>query len=104
MADTVLSRIVVIQNVKGLHARATAKFVQCASGFDATLKVRRLCTTSPLFGEGEELWVANGTSVLGILTLGAEKGVQLLLEAEGEEAELLLDAMEKLVNDKFGEA
>ena len=103
MADTVLSRIVVIQNAKGLHARATAKFVQLVSEFDAALKVRRLHCTPPLFGEGEDMWVANGTSVLGILTLGAEKGARLFLEAEGKEAEALLDAVEQLVNEKFQE-
>jgi phosphocarrier protein len=80
-----------IVNKKGLHARATAKFVQCASNFDADITVTRCGET------------VGATSIMGILTLGAGIGSTITVVAKGREAEQALKALEALVADKFGE-
>jgi phosphocarrier protein len=80
-----------IVNRKGLHARATAKFVQCAETFNADISVTRCGET------------VGGTSIMGILTLGAGPGTTITVAAWGAEAQAALDAIEKLVADRFGE-
>ncbi|MBM3608323.1 MAG: HPr family phosphocarrier protein, partial [Alphaproteobacteria bacterium] len=80
-----------IVNRKGLHARATAKFVQCVENFDADIKVGRC---------GE---VVSGTSIMGILTLGAGIGTHIFVGANGSDAKAALDAIEALVANRFGE-
>jgi phosphocarrier protein HPr len=80
-----------IVNKKGLHARATAKFVQCASGFDADITVTRCGET------------VGATSIMGILTLGAGIGSTITVVAKGREATEALKALETLVADRFGE-
>jgi phosphocarrier protein len=89
--DDVLVREVEIVNKKGLHARATAKFVQCADGFDAEITVTR---------SGETV---GGTSIMGILTLGAGIGSKIILTAKGPDAETGLAALEALIANRFGE-
>jgi len=84
-------REVLIVNRKGLHARATAKFVQCAEGFDADITVTRAGET------------VNATSIMGILTLGAALGTTIVMIAKGRQAEEALDALTKLVSSRFGE-
>ena len=86
-----LTRDLRIVNRKGLHARATAKLVQCVEGFDATVTVTR---------NGETV---GGTSIMGILTLGAGIGCSILVAAEGPQAGEALDAIERLVALRFGE-
>jgi phosphocarrier protein len=86
-----LVREMVICNKKGLHARATAKFVQTATRFSSEITVGRC---------GESV---GGTSIMGILTLGAGLGSTITVSARGEDAEAALDALEALVADKFGE-
>ena len=86
-----LSRDLLIVNRKGLHARATAKFVQCAERYDAALTVTR---------GGETV---GGTSIMGILTLGAGIGTTILVAAEGPQAAEALDAIAALVAARFGE-
>ncbi|MDR3460995.1 MAG: HPr family phosphocarrier protein [Beijerinckiaceae bacterium] len=86
-----LSRELEIVNRKGLHARATAKFVQCAEQFDVTVTVSR---------HGETV---GGTSIMGILTLGAGIGTTILVAASGPQAEEALAAIAALVANKFGE-
>ena len=86
-----LSREIAIVNRRGLHARATAKFVQCVETFDAAVTVTR----------NEE--TVGGTSIMGILTLGAGIGSTILVAAEGRQAAEALDALAALVADKFGE-
>lgn len=103
-AGAPLVEIVTIQNRKGLHARAAAKFVQVVNAHRADVKVTRLPSTQPLFDHEEgELWATSGGSVLGILTLGAEQGVQLRLEACGAEAEQVLGELRALIDRKFDE-
>ena len=74
-----------------LHARATAKFVQCVDGFDAEIQVARC---------GE---IVGGTSIMGILTLGAGIGTTIRVAAKGPQAQEALDAITQLVANRFGE-
>ena len=80
-----------IVNRKGLHARATAKFVQCVERFDAEIKVTRCGET------------VGGDSIMGILTLGAGLGSTISVAARGDDASAALDALAALVADRFGE-
>ena len=86
-----LTRELLIVNRKGLHARATAKFVQCVDGFDAAVTVTR---------SGETV---GGQSIMGILTLGAGQGSTIEVSASGPEAQAALDALTTLVQSRFGE-
>lgn len=86
-----LVREIKIVNRKGLHARATAKFVRCVDSFDAAVLVGRC---------GE---MVGGTSIMGILTLGAGPGMTITVMATGIEAQKALDAIETLVAGRFGE-
>ena len=86
-----LKRELEIINRRGLHARATAKLVQCVEGFDAEVTVSRCGET------------VGGTSIMGILTLGAGIGCSIVVSAEGPEASDVLDAIAALVADRFGE-
>jgi len=89
--ESALSRDFPIINKKGLHARATAKFVQCCEKFDAEITVSK---------EGETV---GGSSIMGILTLGAGKGSTITVTASGPQAKEALDALEALVANRFGE-
>jgi phosphocarrier protein len=82
---------VTICNRKGLHARASAKFVKCAEAFNATVKVIR---------EGNEV---GGTSIMGLMMLAAGQGAVITLEAEGPEAPEAIEALVALVRSGFGE-
>ncbi len=86
-----LSCELTIVNVKGLHARATAKFVQCCDRFDAVVTVTKDDET------------VGGSSIMGILTLGAAKGSSILVTASGPDAQAVLDALAELVANRFGE-
>ena len=86
-----ISRSMLIVNRKGLHARATAKFVQCVDRFDADIKVTRCGET------------VGGDSIMGILTLGAGLGSTITVFASGAEAEQALAALAELVASRFGE-
>ena len=83
--------IVTIRNRKGLHARASARFVKCAESFDATITVTR---------EGQAV---GGTSIMGLMMLAAGPGSELHLRAEGPEAPEAIEALVSLVLDGFGE-
>jgi len=80
-----------IINEKGLHARASAKFVEVCEQFDATATVSK---------DGE---TAGGDSIMGLLMLAASKGTQIEVETIGPDAEALAAALLALVNDYFGE-
>jgi len=80
-----------IVNRKGLHARATAKLVQCVERFDAEVTVSK---------GGETV---GGTSIMGILTLGAGMGATIVVTATGPDAAAALEAIAALVADRFGE-
>lgn len=80
-----------ILNQRGLHARASAKFVQLAEGFDAHVSVSK---------DGES---ALATSIMGLMMLGANLGSDITLSADGAEAEAALAALVALIENKFGE-
>jgi phosphocarrier protein HPr len=86
-----LSRNMPIINRKGLHARATAKFVQCVDQFQSEITVSRAGET------------VGGTSIMGILTLGAGNGTSITVTAMGADAAEALDAIAALVSNRFGE-
>jgi phosphocarrier protein HPr len=90
-ADGALSRDLPIINRKGLHARATAKFVQCVEQFQSEITVSRAGET------------VGGTSIMGILTLGAGIGTSITITARGADAAAALDAIAALVANRFGE-
>ncbi|MGV8937608.1 MAG: HPr family phosphocarrier protein [Allorhizobium sp.] len=86
-----LSRQLLIINKRGLHARASAKFVQTVSGYDAAVTVAKDGTT------------VGGTSIMGLMMLAASPGCSITVEASGRQAAEILDALELLINDRFGE-
>lgn len=90
MTDPVRRRLKII-NEKGLHARASAKFVEVVEGFDADAEVEH---------DGMN---ASGDSIMGLLMLAAAKGSEIDVAARGAEATMLADALEALVCDRFGE-
>jgi phosphocarrier protein HPr len=84
-------REIEIVNKKGLHARASAKFVQTAEQFDATITVSR----------GNES--VGGTSIMGLMMLAAGPGITITIQATGNEAAAAVDALCALVASRFGE-
>lgn len=84
-------REVEIVNKKGLHARASAKFVQHAEQFDAQITVSR----------GHES--VGGTSIMGLMMLSAAPGTTIIISATGNEAQAAVDALCALVSSRFGE-
>ncbi len=83
--------IVVIRNIKGLHARASAKFVKCAEIYDAVITVTR---------EGQSV---GGTSIMGLMMLAAGPGSQLHISASGPQGPEALQALVALVESGFDE-
>ncbi len=80
-----------IINQRGLHARASAKFVQVASGFNASVHVEK---------DGMKV---GGTSIMGLMMLAASPGYSIRVSASGPEAAEAIDALEQLVAARFGE-
>ncbi|MCF6306185.1 MAG: HPr family phosphocarrier protein [Rhodobacteraceae bacterium] len=80
-----------IINVKGLHARASGRFVEVCESFDAKATVSK---------DGETV---AGDSILGLMTLSASLGSEIDVVTSGPQAEALLEALKKLVDNKFGE-
>jgi phosphocarrier protein len=87
-----VSRTFVICNKKGLHARASAKFVQTVEKYDAEVRVRRNGDT------------VGGTSIMGLMMLAAAPGTSITIEATGREAAEVVDALAALITSRFGEA
>jgi phosphocarrier protein HPr len=90
-AQDALERIVEITNKKGLHARASAKFVQAVEGFEAEVTVTR----------GSE--TVGGTSIMGLMMLAAGPGTSITIHARGKDAAEAMNAICALVNSRFGE-
>jgi len=84
----VIKKTVTIKNKQGLHARPAAIFVQVANKFDSRIVIRR--------GKEE----INGKSIMGILMLGAEKGSQITIEIEGDDAHLAMVELEKIITSE----
>ena len=90
---TRISRTVTIVNIKGRHARASAKFVTFVSRLPEGIKVE-------VEKDGQSV---TGTSIMGLMMLGAAKGSEITIYVEGEQAELAIEKLVGLVVDGFGE-
>ena len=88
---TAVQRDVRIANQRGLHARASAKFVSMASQLPATIEVEK---------DGHRVC---GTSIMGLMMLGAAMGDQITIYVEGEGAEKALEQLAELIESRFGE-
>lgn len=80
-----------IRNIKGLHARAAAAFVKTLEPFDATVEVERI---------GQ---CVSGSSIMGLMMLAASKGTTIKVSTSGKQAKEAMEALETLLNNKFGE-
>ncbi len=92
LRDGAVVRVLTICNRKGLHARASARFVQTVEKFDADVRVMRC---------GE---VVGGTSIMGLMMLAAAPGTKITVEATGNEAPEVIAALAELVETRFGES
>ena len=90
MADKIVKELE-IKNIKGLHARAAAAFVKTLEPFDAKIEVERIGQT------------VNGSSIMGLMMLAASKGTSIKVSASGKQAKQAMAALEKLLDNKFGE-
>lgn len=90
-ADGAVTRVLKIINEKGLHARASAKFVQLVEKFDAKVSVSR---------NGES---AGGDSIMGLMMLAAGIGTSITISATGPQAAEVVAALDALVSSRFGE-
>ena len=86
-----LTQTLTLCNAKGLHARASARFVETVESFDATATVRR---------DGQSV---AGDSIMGLLMLAASKGTTIDVTVDGPQADALMSALDALLADRFGE-
>ena len=86
-----ISRTVRINNKRGLHARASAKFVNLASQLDATIEVEK---------DGIKVC---GTTIMGLMMLGAAMGDDVVLHVSGVEADGAMERLAELIESRFGE-
>jgi phosphocarrier protein HPr len=89
MSSFPVQRVVVIRNEQGLHARPAEQFVRLAMKFESKIEIVR---------EGHRV---EAKSIMDLLTLGAAKGTELTLEAEGSDAQAAVDALAQLVESGF---
>jgi phosphocarrier protein HPr len=87
-----LRKKITIVNKLGLHARAAAKLVHLASRYASEI----------LLIKNDQR--ANGKSIMGVMMLAAAKGIEIELEVEGEDEAVALEAVENLINGRFGES
>jgi len=86
-----LTHTITIRNKRGLHARASAKFVELVDSYDACVRVEKDGVT------------VGGTSIMGLMMLAASYGCDIRVSASGRQAKQVLDALEKLIKNGFGE-
>ncbi len=86
-----IARDMEIKNIKGLHARAAAAFVKTVEPFDAEVEVERI---------GQ---CVNGCSIMGLMMLAAAKGTTIRVKASGPQAAEVMEALQQLLDNKFGE-
>ena len=86
-----VTRTVRIGNRRGLHARASAKFVNLATQLDANIEVEK---------DGNKVC---GTSIMGLMMLGAAMGDEVVIHVSGQYAEQALEQLARLIEDRFGE-
>ena len=91
MANDSLTKVSEIKNMRGLHARAAAKFAKLAGEFDADVQVSRCGQT------------VVGTSIMGLMMLAAAIGTEIEMTATGAQAHEAITALDALIADKFGE-
>jgi len=91
MSSTTLSRMALIKNQRGLHARAAAKLAKVAGAFEAEIVVSR---------SGQSV---SGRSIMGLMMLAAATGAEVRLDVEGADAEAALEAVCALIDAKFDE-
>ncbi len=91
LRDGTVVRVLTICNRKGLHARASARFVQTVEKFDAAVRVMRCGET------------VGGTSIMGLMMLAAAPGTTITVEATGREAAEAIEALAALIDSRFGE-
>ena len=89
--DATFRKELTIVNKRGLHARASAKFVQLVGGYDAAVEVEK---------DGVSV---GGTSIMGLMMLAASPGCAISISARGPQAATVMQALEDLVNSRFGE-
>jgi len=87
----VIRKEIEIINKLGLHARAAAKFVTCASNYRSDIQVER---------QGRRI---NGKSIMGVMMLAASKGTSIIVEIKGDDEDSAADALTALIADRFGE-
>lgn len=87
-----IESVVTIINKLGLHARASAKFVATAAKFQSHLEIIK---------DGKAV---NGKSIMGVMMLAANQGSQLKLRIDGPDEQALMEALEKLIQNRFDEA
>jgi phosphotransferase system HPr (HPr) family protein len=90
MSTNPIRRAVVIKNPLGLHLRPAGVFVQKAQQFEANIQVIR------------ESYGVDAKSIIDLVTLGASQGTQLIIEADGRDAQAAVDALADLVENSFG--
>lgn len=88
-SEDYLFKEVMITNKRGLHARASAKFVKTAEQYDARVKVTK---------DGQTV---GGTSIMGLMMLAASQGSTILLETEGPQSQDVMDALVQLIEANF---
>jgi phosphocarrier protein HPr len=86
----IMERTVTLASKSGLHARPAAVFVQQAKGFQSQITLSKNDKT------------ANGKSILSVLTLGAEQGDQVMIKADGDDAQLAIDKLASLLEEDLG--
>lgn len=86
-----ISQQITIINKLGLHARAAAKLVKAAGGFEAKIHLDK---------SGQRV---NSKSIMGVMMLAAGQGTDLTIEADGADEQAAIDTMTLLINDRFGE-
>lgn len=92
MDDQSVERSVVVANRMGLHARPASLFVEAAKTFESRIRIHK------------DSQVVDGKSIMDILTLAAEQGTPLVVEASGSDAEQAVEALVELLNQDLGEA
>ena len=86
-----ITRRIIIINRLGLHARAATRLVSCASAFDSEIWI----------GNGDKS--VNGKSIMGVLTLAANKGTELVFEIDGQDENAAVESIASLIENRFGE-
>jgi phosphocarrier protein len=84
-----LKKKITIKNKLGMHARAAVKFVNMANRFSSSVRIEK---------DGNEI---DGKSILGILTLAAVQGTEIILKVSGKDEDRALSALLELINNKF---